>query len=203
MIGPQGCGKGTHSMKLTEKFNWKYIPVGELLRKNIRKGTKIGKKAEEYVEDGELVPNELVSKMLEKKLEKIDKGFILDGFPRNLEQAKILDKFAKIDKVVYIDIPKEESIKRLSNRRQCRKCGEIYNLLYKKPEKKGICDKCGGELYQREDDKPEAIKERLDTFEKETKPVIEYYRKKGILEKVDGVGSIEEVNKRIERRLKK
>lgn len=202
ILGPQGCGKGTHSRRLSEKLDLKHIPMGRILRENVRKRTELGKKAKKYMDKGELVPDDLAVKILLKKLEKIDKDFILDGFPRNLKQAKLLDEIIEIDKAVYIDIPKEESVERLSNRRQCKKCGEIYNLLHKKPKKEGICDKCGGELYQREDDKPELIRKRLNRFEKETRPVIDYYKKKGILKEVNGVGSIDELNKKIEKILK-
>ncbi|MCD6547579.1 MAG: adenylate kinase [Nanoarchaeota archaeon] len=183
MLGPPGAGKGTYATRLAPKLGIPTISTGELFRENIKNNTEIGKKAKEYIEKGELVPDEIVIEMLKQRLQKDDtkNGFILDGFPRTLEQAKALEEISDIDVVIYLDVPEEIIIKRLSARRQCKKCGAIYNLLYLKPKVDGICDKCGGELYQRDDDKPEAIKERLRVYEEKTAPLKEYYINKGKL----------------------
>ncbi len=183
MLGPPGSGKGTYSSRLSKKLGIPHISTGDLLREEVSKGSDLGKKAKEYMDKGELVPNEIVLEILKQRLQQPDceKGFILDGFPRNLEQAKILETITKIDLVIYLDVPDEIIIERLSNRRICKKCGAIYNLKTMPPKVPGKCDICGGELYQREDDKPEVVKRRLETYRKETTPLIQYYREKGIL----------------------
>jgi len=183
MLGPPGAGKGTYATRLAPKLGIKTISTGDLFREEVAKGSEIGKKAKEYMDKGELVPDEIVIELLKKHIENLD-GYILDGFPRTLEQAKALDEITNIDVVIYLDVPEEILVERLSSRRVCKKCGAIYNLLYLKPKEEGKCDKCGGELYQRDDDKPEAIKERLKVYAEKTAPLIEYYEKQGKLVKI-------------------
>ncbi|MCD6381521.1 MAG: adenylate kinase [Candidatus Aenigmarchaeota archaeon] len=183
LLGPPGSGKGTYSSRLAKELGIPHISTGDLLREEVSKGSELGKKAKEYMDKGELVPNEIVLEILKQRLQQPDceKGFILDGFPRNLEQAKILDEITEIDKVIYLDVPDEIIIERLSNRRICKKCGAIYNLKTMPPKVPGKCDICGGELYQREDDKPEVVKNRLVVYRENTTPLINYYKEKGIL----------------------
>ncbi|MFB6088249.1 MAG: adenylate kinase family protein, partial [Candidatus Aenigmatarchaeota archaeon] len=189
--------------KIVEDFEMTYIGMGDLLRKYAEKDTELGKRIDKIIDRGDLVPLEMLKEVLENKIKDIDDGIIFDGVPRSVEQAKKLEEIVDIDKVIYLDIPKDLSIKRLSNRRQCKNCDEIYNKITKPPEEEGVCDKCGGKLYQREDDKPKVIKNRLETFNEETKPLIDYYENKGILEKVDGTEPIEKIYQRIKEILKK
>jgi adenylate kinase len=200
LIGPQASGKGTYAAKINAKYHIPSISMGYILR-NLKDEELRKEIDEKYLSKGMLVPDELTVKILKEKLEEDDykKGFILDGFPRTLNQAKLLDNLVKIDLVIYITLSYETIVKRLSGRRQCSKCGAIYNINTNPPQKEGICDKCGGKLYIRDDDKPEAIKKRIDIFEKETKKVIEFYKEKGILEEVDGEPGIEEVFSEIDK----
>ena len=165
-----------------------------MLRENAAQKTKLGLEAKSYMDKGLLVPDDVVIKMVEERLKKSDckKGFILDGFPRTINQAEKIGKEIRINKVVNIQASDEIVIDRLSKRKVCKKCGFIYHLVHIKPKKEGICDKCGSELYQREDDKPKAIKERLKVYRKETEPLIDYYKDKGILADADGSGTPEE-----------
>jgi len=183
VLGPQGSGKGTHSSKLSNVLNVPHISSGDILRDNVSKQTELGIKAKEYMDKGDLVPDEIVIQLMKKRFEESDcnDGFILDGFPRTLEQAKELDKIAEIDIVLYLEIPEWLAIERLGNRVVCKNCKEIYNLKSVRPKQDGICDECGGELYQREDETPEAIKQRLNEYKEKTEPLIEYYKNKGIL----------------------
>lgn len=181
MLGPPGSGKGTYSQRMSPKLEIPTISTGELFRENLKQGTEIGNKAKEYMEKGELVPDEIVIGMLQQRIQQKDteKGFILDGFPRTIAQAEALDKVEKIDAVINLVVPDEIVIARLSSRRECKKCGKIYNTLYLKPKVEGICDVCSGELYQRADDMPETIKERLRVYIQNTQPLIDYYGAKG------------------------
>jgi len=186
MLGPPGAGKGTYASRLTVKLGIPHISTGDMVREEIKKQTELGKKIKEYSDRGALVPDEIIIRLLAERLRKPNcaKGFILDGFPRTINQAEALEKIAKIDLAINLNVPDEIIITRLSNRLICSKCGAIYNLLTLKPKKEGICDKCGGNLYQREDDKPEVIKERLNVYRRQTAPLIEYYSKKGLLRNV-------------------
>ena len=186
LLGPPGAGKGTYASRLTVKLGVPHISTGDMVREEIKKQTDLGRKIKEYSDRGALVPDEIIIKLLANRLRKpdCDKGFILDGFPRTISQAEALEKIAKIDLVINLNVPDEIIITRLSNRLVCSKCGAIYNLLTLKPKREGICDKCGGRLYQREDDKPEVIKERLDVYRRQTAPLIEYYNNKGLLRNV-------------------
>lgn len=203
MLGPQGSGKGTHSDILGTKLGLGHLSMGEALREAAKEKTALGKRIEGILNKGELVPFELTIEILknEMKKPKYKKGIILDGFPRNMQQVQALDKMIKVDKVVEMDLPDDEAIKRLGGRWMC-KCGEIYNIPDKTPARKGVCDKCNCALYQREDDKPAAIKKRLKIYHEETEPVIKHYEKLGIVAHVDCRGSIDDVAKRVEKAVK-
>jgi len=185
-LGPPGAGKGTYASRLTPILGIPHISTGDIVRDEIKAQTELGKTIKEYSDKGELVPNEIIIKLLTKRLRKPDheRGFILDGFPRTIKQAEALERIMKIDLVINVNVPDEIIIKRLSNRLTCKKCGTIYNKLTLKPKRDNICDECGGQLYQREDDKPEVIQERLNVYRKKTEPLIEYYRKKDLLKNV-------------------
>jgi len=186
MLGPPGSGKGTYASRLTKILGVPHISTGDMVREEIKAQTELGKKIKEYSDKGELVPDEIIINLLAERLRKPDaqKGFILDGFPRTLRQAEALEEISKIDLVINLNVPDEIIVQRLSNRLVCKRCGAIYNRLTLKPKVNGVCDVCGGELYQREDDKPEVIRERLKVYRRNTAPLIEYYRKKGLLRDV-------------------
>lgn len=192
-VGPQGSGKGTQSKIISEKLGIPHISTGDLVR-----GARgeLKKKVDSYINKGNLVPDKLMLEILKKRFSKKDckRGFILDGFPRNIKQAKALDKIVDIDEVIEIDISDKESIKRIEGRRMCKKCGRIYNVNTKpKPKKEGICDFDGSELYQRKDDNKEALKKRLEIYHKETKGILEHYNSV----RVNGKMSIDRVTKKI------
>ncbi len=196
LLGGPGAGKGTQAEKLLEDRNLEHLATGDILRDEVDKGTELGLKAKEYMDKGELVPDELVVDMVEKRLSGPE-GYLFDGFPRTLTQAKKLEAVIDLDLVAYIKIEESESVRRLSSRRVCAECGRIYNTLFKPPETEGTCDECGGDLYQRDDDKPEVIRDRFETFLDETAPLIDFYREKGLLEEIDGEQKPEEVYKEI------
>ena len=197
LIGPPGIGKGTVAAKLSEKLGYPHIATGDMLRENVAQKTKLGLKAKSYMDRGLLVPDELVIEMVKERLKKDDckNGFILDGFPRTLNQEQEISKVAKIDKVVHIQASDSILIDRIKKRRVCSECGFNYHLEYIKPNREGICDKCGRRLIQREDDKPETVKKRLETYRKETEPLIEYYEEKDLLQNIESEKTIEEVFK--------
>ncbi len=210
LLGPPGAGKGTQAKMISEKYGIPQIATGDILREAVAKGTELGKKAKEYMDRGELVPDEIVIGIVKERLKQPDceKGFILDGFPRTLAQAEALDKMLeelgkKLDAVINIDVSEEEIVKRIVNRRTCRNCGAVYHLIFNPPKVEGKCDKCGGELYQRDDDKEETVRERLRVYRERTEPLIEYYKKKGLLYDVDGTKDIEGVFKQIDEILSK
>ncbi len=210
LLGPPGGGKGTQAKRIVEKYGIPQISTGDMFREAVAKGTELGKKAKEYMDRGELVPDEIVIGIVKERLAQPDceKGFILDGFPRTLKQAEALDDILeemnkKIDAVININVPDEEIIKRIVYRRTCKNCGAVYNLIYSPPKEDNKCDKCGGELYQRDDDKEETVRERLRVYKEQTQPLIDYYKKKGVLYEVDGTKSIDEVWKEIENILEK
>jgi adenylate kinase len=191
IFGPPGAGKGTLAQGLQSKLGIPHLDMGELLRDEVRRGTDVGKIVSAYISQGKLAPDEVVFQVLRQKLEQT-KGYILDGFPRTLAQAEMLEKVSPPDLVLNLVVPEEVIIRRLSARRLCEKCGAIYNLISLPPAKEGICDRCGGGLYLREDDRPEIVKERLRVYKEQTEPVLEFYRKKGILREVEGAESKEE-----------
>jgi adenylate kinase len=204
LLGAPGAGKGTQATMLADKLKLVQIASGDLFRKALQEQTELGKKAKVYMDKGQLVPNEITIQMVLDRLSAPDvKGeAILDGFPRNIEQAKALDKALKekskaIDKVINIKVSEGEVLKRLSGRWVCRKCQTPYHEVDKPSKVKGVCDRCGGQLYQRDDDKPETIKNRLEVYQKETAPLIDYYKKAGKLAEVVSEGGPENVNKKI------
>ncbi len=187
LFGAPGAGKGTYASRLSSLYNIVSIATGDMFREEIKKDTSLGRKVSEYVRSGKLVPDDIVIDILAARLKakEAEKGFILDGFPRTVEQAEALGKIAKIDVIVQIVVPEWIIIERLSSRRVCSNCGTIYNLRNLKPKKEDICDNCGGKLYQREDDKPEVVKERLKVYERQTQPLVEYYRGKTPIIKIE------------------
>ncbi len=198
-IGPPGIGKGTYASAVSKVYGIPHISTGDIFREEIKQGTELGRKVKEYVERGELVPDEIVIEVVRKRLlqEDCKRGFILDGFPRTLKQAEALDKITKIDLVLNFKAPDEVIIERLSGRLICSKCGAIYHRKWMPPKKPGICDKCGGPLITREDDRPEVIRHRLELFRRQFAPIIEYYRRKGLLVDVDASEQAEIVVPRV------
>ncbi|MCL2475889.1 adenylate kinase [Candidatus Bathycorpusculum sp.] len=182
IFGAPGAGKGTYSSRLQNQLGVEVIAMGDIFRESVKQNSELGKKVKSYVEQGALVPDDVVVEVLKDRLSKIpaDKGFLLDGFPRTIEQAKTLEGIAKIDVILQLDVPDEIIIERLSSRRICKNCNAVYNIRFLKPKVEGICDKCGGELYQRNDDNIEVIKHRLNIYKTQTAPLIVYYREKNI-----------------------
>lgn len=193
LLGPPGSGKGTQARMMVEMYGIPHITTGDLLREEVAKGTGVGKIAKPYMDRGELVPDEVVTRMLEERLSQPDcaDGFVLDGYPRNMNQAEsldiILDRLGvKLDCVLNILVDDEEIVRRLTTRRICPSCGAIYNLRNKPPKREGICDQCGGEVIQREDDKEEVIRRRLEVYKKQAEPILEWYREKSLLRDIRG-----------------
>jgi len=180
IFGPPGSGKGTYAARLEAKLKANAIAMGDIFRDAVKQGTAVGRKAESYMKRGELVPDTVVIEVLEQKINQKEarSGFILDGFPRTIQQAEALEKIAKIDAIINLQVPEWIIVARLSSRRICKNCGAVYNILYLKPKKDGICDMCGGPLYQRDDDKEKVIRDRIEVYEKQTQPLLEYYRSK-------------------------
>src|SRR3990170_388398 len=204
LLGPPGAGKGTQGKTLSERFNIPQISTGDILRENFRNKTPLGLEAKGYMDRGVLVPNGIVVGMVVERINQDDcsTGVILDGFPRNIAQAEALDATLnkmgkKIDVAVGIGVEKKELVRRLSGRRVCRKCGANYHVIYSPPMNIGVCDKCGSEIYQRDDDKEETIEARLKVYEEETFPLIEYYTKKGLYSAVDGIGGMDQITETI------
>ncbi len=177
IFGPPGAGKGTYASRLGHELKVAVISTGDIFRAEVKRNTDLGRKVAKFLNKGELVPDETVTDVLTKRIRTSDgkRGFILDGYPRTIEQAKALHKIAEIDAVIRLIVPERIIVERLSNRRVCKKCGAIYNVRFLKPKRPGACDKCGGELFQREDDEPEVIRERLTVYEAQTRPLIDYY----------------------------
>jgi adenylate kinase len=186
LLGPPGSGKGTYASKLRVTLGVAHISTGDIVRDEIKAGTDLGKRIKTYSKRGELVPDEVIIEMLQARLKEPNcaKGFILDGFPRTMPQAEALGKIAEIGLVINLNVPDEIIIQRLSNRLVCRRCGAIFNRLTLKPKRDSICDECGGGLYTRDDDRPAVIQERLNVYRRETAPLIQYYRNKGLLKDV-------------------
>ena len=180
IFGPPGSGKGTIASRLQAKLDVTVLSTGDILRAIVKENSPLSTKVKGYMEKGQLVPDEIVIEVLQNNLKKLPKGhgFILDGFPRTVPQAEALAKITKIDVVMQLSVPDEVIIERLTTRRQCRSCGEVYNTRFLKPKAEGKCDKCGGELYQRADDKIDVIKNRLEVYEKQSAPLIKYYQSK-------------------------
>ncbi|MCL5045269.1 MAG: adenylate kinase [Actinobacteria bacterium] len=206
LIGPQGSGKGTQADILVKRENIPHISTGDILRKAMKEGTPLGVKAQDYVNRGALVPDEIMIGIVRERLGRPDcqKGFIFDGFPRTVPQASafaqaLAETGLSLDAVVLLDVTRELLMERLTGRRVCKNCGSTYHVKFNPPEAAGKCDACGGEVIQRADDYPEAIKTRLDAYERSTAPLIEYYREKGLLKVIDGSRSMEEVAQDIRR----
>lgn len=200
LLGPPGAGKGTQAERLEEKLNLPHVSSGELFRENIRNETELGLLAKGYIDRGDLVPDDVTIGMIRERLLRPDceSGAILDGFPRTQPQAVALDNMLtgmgrQLDGVLYISVPDEELVRRLSGRWLCRECQTAYHTVFSPPTREAICDACGGQLYQREDDKPATVRARLDVYRQLTAPLIEYYRDKDLLVEVDGSGDIEAV----------
>ena len=213
-LGPPACGKGTQTAKLADYFKLPHVDTGSLLRAEIKAQTPQGIEAKGFIDKGQLVPVELVSRIIKNRLSESDcaEGYILDGFPRSLEQAEQLTKInEELDKnradvnfsAVYFDIDTKILVERIVNRRSCSKCGEIYNLVFKAPKTEGICDLCGGELTQRKDDTREIAQSRFDTYNNETAPLVSYYKNMGVLKSIDANGTIDEVWERLLKVLEK
>ncbi|HDJ29490.1 MAG TPA: adenylate kinase [Candidatus Acetothermia bacterium] len=185
LLGPPGAGKGTQAKRIVEKTGLLHLSTGDILRDEVARGTELGKQAKAYMDRGDLVPDELIIGMIRGRIENAD-GFILDGFPRTVAQAEALEQITPVDVVIDIELERDEVIRRLSSRRVCRNCGKIYNLISNPPKLDGKCDACGGELYQRDDDRPEVIENRYDVYTSSTAPLIEFYRSRGLLVEVDG-----------------
>lgn len=205
-LGAPGAGKGTQAEKISGRMNIPHISTGDMFREAVSNQTELGKKAGEYMDRGELVPDEVVVGIVKERLLKPDckQGCILDGFPRTLPQAEaldeVLDEMGKsVDYVLNIEVSEEEVVKRLTGRRTCRNCGTIYHIEFNKPEREGVCGKCGGELYQRDDDKEETVRNRLRVYGEKTAPLVNYYRRKGVLINIDGEQSVGEVTDEIMR----
>ncbi|MDH7508079.1 MAG: adenylate kinase [Methanomassiliicoccales archaeon] len=202
LLGPPGSGKGTQAARLAEELKLIHISTGDMLREAIRKGTTIGLKAKNYVDRGELVPDEVVTELIREKISGMSGVLLFDGYPRNLVQAKMLDEIVLVKAAINLDVDENKIVERLTKRRTCKQCGAVYNLETNPPAIPGKCDKCGGELYQRSDDTEGVVRQRLRIYKEATLPLIEYYRKKGVLFEVNGDGSIDEVFERIRKELK-
>ncbi len=196
LIGCPGAGKGTQAKKLSEKYGIAHISTGDLLRDEMKKGTELGKKVSEIMNSGGLVSDDIVSAMLAERIKADDckKGYILDGYPRNVSQAQGLESIVgSLDKVICYEVNDNVIVDRMSGRRSCPKCGKMYHIKYNPPKTEGVCDACGEKLIQRDDDNEETVKNRLKVYHENTAPVIDYYDNKGILLKTSGVGDIDEI----------
>jgi adenylate kinase len=200
LLGAPGAGKGTQAEKISQKFNIPAISTGYIIRHAIAEGTELGKLAKVYIDEGKLLPDDVVTKLLLERLDKEDckNGFILDGYPRTLNQAKALDELGiAVDKVVSIAVSDDDVIARLSGRRECTKCGIPYHISHNKPTVEGICDVCGGELIQRADDNPETIKNRLVVYHEMTEPLMRYYTESGRLNVVESQNTVEKTTEKV------
>ena len=204
LLGPPGAGKGTQAKLMIDKWNTPQVSTGDILRAAVREGTALGVEAKGFMDSGGLVPDRVVIGIIAERLREEDAadGFILDGFPRTIPQAealqKILDELGRnIDHVISIEVDDEELVTRLTGRRMCKGCGESFHVVFNPSAKEGICDRCGGELYQRDDDTEETIRQRLAVYSEQTQPLIAYYEKQGKLRRIEGSGSIEEIFSRV------
>ncbi|NLA12049.1 MAG: adenylate kinase [Firmicutes bacterium] len=200
LLGPPGAGKGTQAERLVKKFNLAYIATGDILRAAVKSGSPLGQEARIYMEKGQLVPDEVVVGIVSERLTASDcrDGAILDGFPRTVAQAQALDEVLRemgrqIDRVVYIAVDEEELITRLTGRRVCRECAATYHIKFNAPRVRNVCDQCGGELYQREDDSLSTVQERLVVYREQTTPLIDYYGRSDLVTEIDGNGDIEQI----------
>jgi len=200
MLGAPGAGKGTQAKMIAEKYQVPHVSTGDIFRANIKNGTELGMEAKKYMDQGQLVPDELTVKILLDRVAQPDckNGYVLDGFPRTIPQAEVLDKALaelseSIDYAINVDVPDENIVRRMSGRRACLSCGATYHIEHIPPKKEGICDTCGQELVLRDDDKPETVLNRLDVYHKQTQPLIDFYTEKGVLRTVDGTVDMQDV----------
>ena len=210
MLGAPGAGKGTQADMITKKYNVPHISTGDIFRANIKNGTELGKKAKGYMDQGLLVPDSLVVDLVIDRIHQDDckEGYVLDGLPRTIPQAEALDaalaaENEEIDAAIDVEVPDDNIVNRMSGRRACLKCGATYHIVYNAPETEGVCDNCGSELVQREDDKPETVLNRLSVYHKETQPLIDYYNQKGKVAEIDGTQDLNAVFADIEKVLNK
>ncbi|MFE9252202.1 adenylate kinase [Streptomyces sp. NPDC007088] len=211
LVGPPGAGKGTQAAFLARKLSIPHISTGDLFRANISQGTELGKQAKSYIDAGNLVPDEVTIGMAKDRMDQADaaNGFLLDGFPRNVFQAEALDALLKdegqkLDAVLDLEVPEDEVVKRIAGRRICRNdSSHVFHTEYSKPQQEGVCDVCGGELYQREDDKEETVRKRLEVYHTETEPIIGHYRAQGLVVTISALGKVGEVTERALEALKK
>jgi adenylate kinase len=204
LLGPPGAGKGTQAKFIEVQLGVPHISTGDLLRDAVRRRTTLGQTAEKFMTRGELVPNDVVVEMIAERIKELDcrEGFLLDGFPRNLAQAEVLERMlasqrVHLDHVVSIRVQPDELIRRLSGRRTCRSCGAMYHIVFSPPKRSKRCDRCGGELFQRDDDREETIRARLAVYDRETAPLHDYYQRRGLLRSIDGEGTAEAVRRRV------
>ncbi len=200
MLGAPGAGKGTQAKMISEKYGIPHVSTGDIFRANIKNGTELGMEAKKYMDQGLLVPDELTVKILLDRVAQADcaDGYVLDGFPRTIPQAEVLDKAlaelgSSIDYAINVDVPDENIVRRMSGRRACLSCGATYHIEHVPPKQEGICDKCGKELVLRDDDKPETVQNRLKVYHDQTQPLIDFYTKKGVLRAVDGTADMKDV----------
>jgi adenylate kinase len=200
LLGPPGAGKGTQAKQLIDKYNIPQISTGDILRQAVKDGTQMGQAAKVFMDKGELVPDDVIIGIVKDRIQADDcqNGYIFDGFPRTVAQAEALDGMLKdlathLDAVVSIEVPEEEVVKRLSGRRTCKGCGTLFHVVFNPPAKEGVCDKCGGELFQRDDDNETTIRQRLSVYLSQTAPLIDYYSQAGILKTVPGTGAPNEI----------
>jgi adenylate kinase len=203
LVGPPGAGKGTQAEFIAAHFTVPKISTGDIFRANVSGGTELGRMAKKYMDAGDLVPDEVTNAMVRERLAEPDAkdGFLLDGFPRNVEQAKELDTVLSalgiaLSVVLDLDVDPDEVVRRLSGRRTCKKCGHVWHLEYDPPTVPNVCDRCGGELYQRDDDHPETVRHRLDVYYSQTAPLIEFYGQREQLVAIDAIGPVEDVTER-------
>ena len=202
LVGPPGAGKGTQAVQLAKHYKIPHISTGDIFRANLKNGTELGKQAQSFMDRGELVPDSVTNEMVRDRLGNRDvgNGFLLDGFPRNTNQAEVLDGILKaknmpLDAALELKIDHAEIIKRLSGRRTCRGCGASSHIEFEKPKVAGVCDKCQGELYQREDDKEEVVSRRLEIYSEQTEPIISFYKSAGLLKNISALGEVSEITK--------
>ena len=203
LVGPPGAGKGTQAVHLAAHYKIPHISTGDIFRANLKNGTELGKQAQSFMDRGELVPDSVTNEMVRDRLGNNDvaNGFLLDGFPRNTNQAQVLDqilveKKMPLDAVLELKIDNTEIVKRLSGRRTCRGCGASSHIEFEKPKVAGVCDKCQGELYQREDDKEEVVIRRLEIYTDQTAPIVEFYKSKGLLKIISALGEVSQITKK-------
>jgi adenylate kinase len=201
LFGPPGAGKGTQAHRLADYFETRLISTGDIFRRNVRRETPLGLKAKSYMDAGELVPDDIVIEMLKEELRRSGNGFLLDGFPRTLPQAHALEEAlaeaaSPLDAALMLRVPDDVVVARLAGRRTCSRCERTYNVELKPPRVMGVCDHCGGALVQREDDREETVRHRLEVYKRDTEPLEKFYNERGLLREVDGVGEVEEITRR-------